>query len=509
MQRSKLFVHLIPPGILVITMMAVYLATLAPGLTWANDGADGGDLIAAAATGGIAHPTGYPLYLLLARVFQFIPIGSLAFRTNLMSAIASVVAVLLVYGIVTRRLSPDIPHQFWLAGLAAGLAFGLSPLFWSQAVITEVYALHSLFVALLLYLSINILPTYSIQKRVDCLLGLTFGLAMGNHLTTVLILPVILSSTIIHKPGLPHENRWLKNWQINVWSILRRLGWIVIGLSVYLTLPLRALSHPPINWGNPVTLDGFVWLVSGKLYQGLLLSLNFSSILVRAKTVIALLLEQFGIIGISVGLIGLILFFRPTRLNYLMLWVMVISSVFAIGYTTKDAFLYLIPAFLCFAVWIGIGLGRLMEFFYKRSNTLRFLIALVLILTLVIQAWKVWPSVDASHDQRAESFGRRVLSLAPKHAVVFAQGDEAVFSLWYFQYALRNRPDLAIVSADLLQFKWYLQTLRSTYPDLNLTGSLPFTGTVVVANPGRPVCYVQYIQVAEINCLPAGDSRLP
>jgi hypothetical protein len=344
---------------------------------------------------------------------------------------------------------------------------------------------------------------------VDRLIGLTFGLAMGNHLTTVLILPVILSATIIHKTGLPLENRWLKNWQIDGRSILRRLGWIVIGLSVYLTLPLRALSHPPVNWGNPVTLDGFVWLISGKLYQGLLLSLSFSSILERAQTVIALLLRQFGIIGVTVGLIGLIVFFKPNRLNYLMLWVMVVSSVFAIGYATRDAFLYLIPAFLCFAIWIGLGLGRLMEYFTKRSNTLGLLIALVLILTLVLQAWKVWPNVDASHDQTAESFGKSVLSLAPAHAIVFAQGDEAVFSLWYFQYALRIRPDLAIVSTDLLQFKWYLQTLRSTYPDLNLPGPFLFTGTVVVDNPGRPVCYVQYIQVAEINCLPAGDARLP
>ena len=51
---------------------------------------------------------------------------------------------------------------------------------------------------------------------------------------------------------------------------------MAVGLSVYLTLPLRALFHPPVNWGNPVTLDGFFWLVSGKLYQGLLLDLSFS-----------------------------------------------------------------------------------------------------------------------------------------------------------------------------------------------------------------------------------------
>src|ERR1044071_8657683 len=82
----------LPPLLLISSLFAVYLRTMAPGLTWANAGSDGGDLIAAAATGGVAHPGGYPLYLLLARLFQFIPVGAVAFRTNLLSALASVSA---------------------------------------------------------------------------------------------------------------------------------------------------------------------------------------------------------------------------------------------------------------------------------------------------------------------------------------------------------------------------------------------------------------------------------
>jgi hypothetical protein len=150
-----------------------------------------------------------------------------------------------------------------------------------------------------------------------------------------------------------------------------------------------------------------------------------------------------------------------------------------------------------------------MEASSRRTQIFKPLIALALILVLLVQAWKTWPQVDASHDQRAESFGRAVLSIAPAHALVFAKGDQAVFTLWYFQYALRERPDLSILSTDLLQFKWYLQTLHSTYPGLNLPGPFPFTETVVLANPTLPVCYVEYNQVAEINCLPAGDSQLP
>jgi hypothetical protein len=509
MRHANVIIRFIPPGILVIALMGVYLASMAPGLTWANFGMDGGDLIAAAATGGIAHPTGYPLYLLLARLFQFLPIGSLAFRTNLMSALAAVSAAVLVYVIVIRSLSPSNPHKYWAAGLSAGIAFGLAPLVWSQAVITEVYALHSLFVALILLLSVGTLSEHSEHKCIDCALGLTFGLAMGNHVTTILLLPVFLLSAIHRKPDLAPGKPWKNPWTMDFRSLLRRMLWGGIGLLVYITLPLRALSNPPINWGNPVTLDGFTWLVSGKLYQDLLLKISLASVLDRVQTAAALLLAQFGIIGLGIGLTGLIVFFKPTRLNYCMLWIVAVSLVFAIGYATPDAFVYLIPAFLCFAIWIGTGLGGLMEAASKRLNIPGVLVSIILIFALLVQARSHWSQVDAAHDLRAESFGKSVLSIAPERAIVFAQGDEAIFTIWYYQYGERKRPDLAIVANDLLGFSWYLHTLQSTYPDLNLPIPFPFAETIVAANPGRPICHIQYIQASVINCLPASDSQSP
>jgi MFS family permease len=418
-------------------------------------------------------------------------------------------AAALVYSLVTQSLSPSDAHKYWVAGLASGIAFGLAPIIWSQAVVTEVYALHSLLVGLLLYLSINPFPKQFTRRRQNCLVGLTFGLAMGNHVTTILLVPVILFTTIIRKPTLAQGKNWINNWQLDIHSLLLRIIWGGIGLLVYFTLPLRALSHPPVNWGNPVTLDGFTWLVTGKLYTGLLQNLNFLSVLERVQAVSTLFLVQFGIIGFCVGLIGLIVYFKPTRLNYCMIWIVTVYSAFTIGYATTDAFMYLIPAFLCFAIWLGIGLGRLMDTFSRRLHGIGGLIGLILILTLLIQAWFQRSQVDASDDLRAESFGRNVLSLAPVHALVVTKGDEAVFTLWYFQYALGNRPDLAIIATDLLQFNWYMQTLHATYPDLNLPGPLPFAETVVEANPGRSICYVQYIQVPEINCLPARDSLSP
>jgi hypothetical protein len=124
------------------------------------------------------HPTGYPLYLLLARIFQLLPAGSLAFRTNLMSALTTVLAAVLVYLIVTRSLMISGTIPSWPAGMAAGYAFGLAPLIWSQAVITEVYALQSLLVVLILYLYIQPDKVHCFQKRLDSWRGLLLGLAM-------------------------------------------------------------------------------------------------------------------------------------------------------------------------------------------------------------------------------------------------------------------------------------------------------------------------------------------
>ena len=76
--------------------LCLYLATLAPGLTWAHDSSDGGELAAAAYTLGIAHPPGYPTYVLLAHLFTRLPVGEVATRTNLFSAVSAAAASALV-----------------------------------------------------------------------------------------------------------------------------------------------------------------------------------------------------------------------------------------------------------------------------------------------------------------------------------------------------------------------------------------------------------------------------
>jgi hypothetical protein len=100
-----------------------------------------------------------------------------------------------------------------------------------------------------------------------------------------------------------------------------------------------------------------------------------------------------------------------------------------------------------------------------------------------------------------------VLSRAPQDAIIFAKGDKAVFAMWYFHFALKERTDLAIVATELLGFNWYQQTLHSTYPELELPGPFPFAERMAALNPDRPVCFVEYVKEPQIQCRTAYTSQ--
>ena len=501
MPASKRSLRVLPPLLLAATLAAIYLATLARGLTWANAGADGGDLIAAAATGGVAHPTGYPTYLLIARLFQFLPIGSLAFRTNLLSAVATIFTSVLVYRLTIRFLSPENPQRYWLGGLTAGLSFGLAPLVWSQAVITEVYALNAFFTAVFLFSFELPITKCLTQKWKGALLGLIFGVGMGNHITLGFLFPLLFVAAFQPRDEMTTDGPTIARVRFDLRAFLWILLWAGAGLLVYLALPLRALSRPPVNWGNPITWRNFLWLVTGRLYQGQFLTSSVSVVGERLQALASLFLGQFGVVGFTLGLTGLIVFFRSGRFYFTLVWIAVVSMVFAVLYSTNDSYVYLIPALLGFSIWIGIGVGRGMDAIPIRRN-LPALAGGAMVVVLLVQAGLNWRIVDASKDSRAENFAKDVLSTAPAGAIVFAKGDQAIFSLWYSHYALHARPDLVVIASDLLQFDWYLQTLRSTYPEVNLSEPFPFPETVIELNPNRPVCYVEYIQMPVISCQP-------
>jgi len=473
---------------LLLILGVAYAVSLAPGLTWADNGADGGDLISAAATGGVPHPSGYPTYLLLAGTFQRLPVGSLAFRTNLMSALCSLLAAALLFVLLEAQLG-SAP-----IALLAALSYGLSPLVWSQAVITEVYALQGLLTVAILVLLLS--PTRNVLILMGQ--GVLFGLAIGNHLTTLLLVPLLIFLR-------PQATAVV--WNTSIFSrksaaiVGLRLAGVFLGLLVYGILPLRASAVPPVNWGNPVTLDNFWWLVSAQLYRGSAFSLSALEILERFQSWAGFLLHQFTLIGLGLGLYGAT-GKLPGGLRASTLWLFASSSLFSIFYVYSDSYVYLLPASLALSVWIGTGLRDLSAMVTRERSRWSWVLSLVLLAGLLVRSFFVFPEVDASQDGRADAFGGQVMSSAPQNALIFTDTDEETFSLWYFHFALRQRPDLRLVAEGLLQYDWYRETLRSTYPDLILTEAFPEPETVAADNPARPTCFVEYTNQTEIECSP-------
>jgi hypothetical protein len=341
--------------------------------------------------------------------------------------------------------------------------------------------------------------------KIDYVRGLSLGLAASNHVTAVLIFPMALVLGAVHnQPTSPNDSRaaysWFRNLKLDLPPLYRQCLGLVLGLLPYMILPLRALTQPVVNWGNPITLQNFWWSVSGQLYQSYYFQSSLADVWGHIQNAAVLLFEQFGFIGVLIGVLGLVVFGLKSRLYALTLWISASNAAFACYYRAEDSYLYLIPAFACFAIWMGLGVSGSLHRFTGQAFSRRLLLQLLLLAYLMLRSETAFGKVDASHDRRAESFGREVLRTAPQNAILFAKGDRAIFALWYFHFGLGERPDLAILAVDLLHFDWYQESIRATYPLLKINAPLPWAETIANANPSRAVCSVQYTYKTMMEC---------
>lgn len=189
---------------------ATYVYTLQPtvGLE------DSGELICAAYRLGVPHPPGYPVWTMLGKLMTFIPLGDVAYRVNLLSALAGALAAGIValvlaktgdiffseaeeelgrhhlfaiferFGVTTPRVVNS------LIAITAGVLFAYTPGTWSQSTIAEVYALNCFFMATVVLLSL-VLMFHPERREIWYWLAFVFGLGIVTHQTIVVMVAAL------------------------------------------------------------------------------------------------------------------------------------------------------------------------------------------------------------------------------------------------------------------------------------------------------------------------------
>ncbi|MBC8446778.1 MAG: hypothetical protein H8D78_03420, partial [Chloroflexi bacterium] len=226
-----------------------------------------------------------------------------------------------------------------------------------------------------------------------------------------------------------------------------------------------------INWGDPRTWGRFWWLVSGQLYREAVLGVPLALIPGRLSAWGHLLLQQFGWWGWALALIGIWWLSRRDRpaLGF-SLYAFAAYSLYALGYDRADSYVYLLPACLMVAFWLGQGLITLLQAAARLRIADCELRIAGLLLAVFVGLSPLLPLLGnfAAHDLRQEreaaDFAAAALAAAEPDALIVSGGDRTTFALWYRRYALDERPDVTVVNASLWGFDWYRRTLAVHHP---------------------------------------------
>jgi hypothetical protein len=358
-----------------IAALALYTATAAPGIVELFD--DSLEFQLVGPSFGIAHPTGYPLYVMLSGLWSRVlfPFGNWAWRMNLFSALAAAAAIYLLTLLAQRLVTGSEGKGNLWAGLGAAVTLGLAPTWQRQATVAEVYTLHILLATAILYVAIGMdasgpegtgnrpgAPVDGARRQrfstanlhLDwrmALLCALIGLGLAHHRTIALLLPPLALYLLWSTPALRRPRR--------AW-----LGWILAGLLpllLYLYLPLRAAAGVrDLHGSYTPTWQGFWRHILATGYISF-----FSPNPISAERTLAswrdLFVEQVGLAGLLLAVCGLAwLFTRRGRLAKA--WILIallfgVNTLFVYFYRVPDIDVFLLPSFMTVALFTAAGIG--------------------------------------------------------------------------------------------------------------------------------------------------------
>jgi hypothetical protein len=429
------------PFVVIALAMAVYVVTLLPGQAFD----DWGEMQTVPHVLGVSHPTGYPTYILTAWAFELLPVGSIAWRANLLSAVCVATAL----GTLTA-IGARLACRPWLAALGA-LATGAVATVWTSALVAEVNPLHLLLIALLVHRSL----VWAAEGRLRDLAlgGLLVGLSLGNHLLTVFVAPWFVAYAL-----------WAGRSRLRarpVW-LLAPVATGVFGAAVYLYLPIAAAAHPPLVYNDPVTVDAIWTLVSGEQFRsqmGGLFSTDGVGVLAASLgDLVRLSATRATPVFPIVALIGLLALVRRRPAFGLACWGALVTGMGVWANYQRLEHYLLVP-------WLLLGIGVAVALDAGANAIARVLAAgplaarvparpaarvpvlvagvvgVALVAGLVAGNLR---SADRSHDRTATAYVDTVVDALPPNAAILSYWGAST-PLWYARLVEGRRPDVLVV----------------------------------------------------------------
>ena len=389
-----------------VVALAAYVRTLAPGLTSDLD-SPMFQFIGMAL--GVAHNPGYPLYTLLTWPIAQVPVGELAWRINLFSAVMGAVATALVY-LAARRL--DVRP---IVAAAASLGFAAGPTFWSQAVIAEVYTLHAALVGGLVVAAF----TWSRSRRPAHFYAALGCLAagLGHHTTILAFAPGLALLAVL----VDRRFAWRARTLATSAAIL------ALGLLPYVLILVRSRDPEAYVESRATTLGELAAVVLGRQFQDRL----FGAAWRQQASVQAPLLWEWVFVadltwaGLALAAIGALWLLRRRPGDALLMASGGAAvTLFALGYAVPDVPVFVIPALLCLWLFAAVGGEQACRLAARRLPAPAAAVAAgsIGLAALALPAWLAWQHaarVDRSGDRLdALQVGRLFGVLPPRSAIV-------------------------------------------------------------------------------------------
>ena len=417
----------------------VYLKTLAPGVF----GFDSAELATGVFTQGIIHPPGYPLYLLIGKLFTFLPVRDVAYRLNLMSAVFASLTVVILYWAIENIIG----NRF--AAWVSAFLFAVSNYFWQMALIAEVYTLNTAFLAGDLLL-LSLWRKWG-SRRYLLAFSFFYGLTLTMHSSGILFAPAF-AWLILRTP----------HWKKSHWPLVGLMFILfLVGLTPNAYLLLRASASPAIDYSRSysgvdlTTLSGLWWMISGKAWGFLIFGYAWHEIPGEMIRFTTYLWRNYLGIGVILGAIGIVWLWRRSSAWAIGLLLSFITySFFIANYRVIDKDTMFLPAYAVWAVFVAGGFTAVYSFIEqsirKNLNDL-WLMRMAKILSIVFIALGLvlnWRWVDMSKVDNYALFAEEFMAVAAPQAVIIAPWSSAAV-LEYYQVIEGQRPDLLIFNSSL------------------------------------------------------------